>query len=167
MDSMRDQPNGGSKGSLRPCAPKSLLLRCLVGLPTVLCLMLSVSSIAMCLLMSFKTYRLESRLHVLEMEKNTVFNPPESIFTREDGTVLPALRSSFETLLQERLSQVIPKLRTVRDTPQECSCPPGTIYLFHSLTFKINVSMHRAHSVHIHNTLRYSHSLDLFTQVCL
>ncbi|XP_064811901.1 collagen alpha-1(XXV) chain-like [Oncorhynchus masou masou] len=123
MDSTED--NGESKAALRPCAPRSLLLRCLVGFPTVVCFMLSLSSIAICLLMSFKTYQLENRLDVLELEKNTVFNPPESAFTREDGTVLPALRSSIETLLQERLSEVMPKLRTARDVPQECSCPPG------------------------------------------
>ncbi|XP_052374205.1 collagen alpha-1(XXIII) chain-like [Oncorhynchus keta] len=123
MDSTED--NGESKAALRPCAPRSLLLRCLVGFPTVVCFMLSLSSIAICLLMSFKTYQLENRLDALELEKNTVFNPPESAFTREDGTVLPALRSSIETLLQERLSEVMPKLRTARDVPQECSCPPG------------------------------------------
>lgn len=99
MDSTVD--NRQSKAALRPCVPRSLLMRCLVGFPTIVCFMLSVSSIAVCLLVSLKTYQLENRLHALEMEKNTVFNPPESAFMREDGTVIQALRRSIETLLQE------------------------------------------------------------------
>ncbi|XP_052344065.1 collagen alpha-1(XXIII) chain-like [Oncorhynchus keta] len=128
MDSTVD--NRESKAALRPCVPRSLLMRCLVGFPTVVCFMLSVSSIAVCLLMSLKTYQLENRLHALEMEKNTVFNPPESAFMSEDGTVIPTPRRTIDTLLQERLSEVMPKLRMARDIPQECSCPPVPLAVF-------------------------------------
>ncbi|KAJ8015281.1 hypothetical protein DPEC_G00024490 [Dallia pectoralis] len=117
MSSTGDQPTGGSKE-----APRSVLLRCLVGFPTVLCFMLSVSSICVCLLMSFKTSQLENRLYALEMENSKVFSLPESAL---DGTVLPGQRSSYETL-HERLSQVMPKLRTARDVNQDCTCPPVT-----------------------------------------
>ncbi|KAG7465156.1 hypothetical protein MATL_G00173280 [Megalops atlanticus] len=124
MDSAGDS-KGDGKALVCRSAPRSLIFRCLVALPTVACFMLSVSSIAICFLVSFKTSQLEHRVHALEMEKKSVFHPPEASFLGEDGTVLPVFRDTIEKLLQERLNEAIPKLRTARDVGPECSCPPG------------------------------------------
>ncbi|KAI1898439.1 hypothetical protein AGOR_G00072360 [Albula goreensis] len=118
-----------NKALLSRSAPRSLIFRCLVALPTVACFMLSVSSIAICFLVSFKTSQLEQRVHALEMEKKSVFHPPEAAFLSEDGTVLPVFRDTIEKLLQERLIEALPKLRTVRDVGQGCSCPPGVSHI--------------------------------------
>ncbi|XP_062311286.1 collagen alpha-1(XXIII) chain-like, partial [Osmerus eperlanus] len=122
MDSMVDS-SGLSKAESR-CAPRSRFPRCPVGFTSAVCLVLSLSSVSVCLMMSLKTHQLENRLSALETEKTSVFHPPESAFLREDGTVIPALRDSVEMLLQERLNEIIPKLRSARDVAQECSCPP-------------------------------------------
>ncbi|KAG5853415.1 hypothetical protein ANANG_G00073050 [Anguilla anguilla] len=58
------------------------------------------------------------------MEKKSVFHPPEASFLGEDGTVLPVFRNTMEKLLQERLNEVMPKLRTARDVGPDCTCPP-------------------------------------------
>ncbi|KAJ8405509.1 hypothetical protein AAFF_G00319820 [Aldrovandia affinis] len=108
---------GNSKGENKilvgRSAPRSVIFRCLVALPTVACFMLSVSSIAICFLVSFKTSQLEHRVHALEMEKKSVFHPPEASFLAEDGTVLPVFRDTIEQLLQEKLNEAMPKLRKV------------------------------------------------------
>uniref|UniRef100_A0A3Q3JML3 Uncharacterized protein n=1 Tax=Monopterus albus TaxID=43700 RepID=A0A3Q3JML3_MONAL len=50
------------------CAPKPVARRWLPGFPIALCLLMSLSSITVCLLMSFKTFQLENRLQ-MEMPK--------------------------------------------------------------------------------------------------
>ncbi|KAJ3587271.1 hypothetical protein NHX12_010869 [Muraenolepis orangiensis] len=74
----------------------------LPGWPIALCLVLSMSSIAVCLLMSFKTFQLESRLQ-MEMDKmSTLFHPSHhSAFLNQDGTLVPELRTPIEKLLEE------------------------------------------------------------------
>ncbi|KAJ8337547.1 hypothetical protein SKAU_G00365130 [Synaphobranchus kaupii] len=49
----------------------------------------------------------------------------EASFLGEDGTVSPVLRDTIEKLLQERLSEVMPKVRAARDVGPDCTCPPG------------------------------------------
>lgn len=53
-------------------AAKPLHLRYLVSFPTVVCLVLSLSSIAVCFLMAFKTHQIESRLHELEIKMTDI-----------------------------------------------------------------------------------------------
>lgn len=100
MDPSRNG-KGDSKALLDRSPSRSMAFRCLVALPTVACFMLSVSSIAVCFLVSFKTSQLEHRVQALEMQKNSVFQPPEGSFLGEDGTVLPVFRNTIEKLLQE------------------------------------------------------------------
>ncbi|KAG7484574.1 hypothetical protein MATL_G00050850 [Megalops atlanticus] len=98
----------------------------LASLPTVACFILSVSSVAICFLTSFKTSQLEHRVHALEMEKRSIPHPSASVLS-EEGTV-PALRDTIEKIIQERIAETIPKLRAARDVAQECSCPPGAFF---------------------------------------
>ncbi|XP_030224672.1 collagen alpha-1(XXIII) chain-like [Gadus morhua] len=121
MDTARDS-SGESKPGCQ-FAPRSGLRQWLPGLPIALCLLLSMSSIAVCLLMSVKTFQLESRLQT-EMDKISILQPSHSAFLKEDGTLIPELSTPIEKLVEEKLT-VIPKLRSARDVAQECSCPPG------------------------------------------
>lgn len=106
------------------CAPKSSAQRLLPGFPVALCLLISLSSITVCLLMSFKTYQLERRL-TTEMQKASVFHPPHMAFLNEDGSLIPELENPIGQLVEEKVESVMPKLRPARDVAQECSCPPG------------------------------------------
>ncbi|KAJ8254632.1 hypothetical protein GJAV_G00195260, partial [Gymnothorax javanicus] len=124
MDSTRSRKEE-NKTLLDRNAPRSMLFRCFLALPTVACFMLSVSSIAICILVCFKTSQLEHRVQALEMETRSVFHPPEASFLGADGTVLPVFRDTIEKLLQERMNEVLPKVRTARDVSQDCVCPPG------------------------------------------
>ncbi|XP_039599436.1 collagen alpha-1(XXV) chain-like [Polypterus senegalus] len=103
-------------------SPKAGIFRCLVALPTLLCLSLSFSSVVFCFLVSFKTSQLEERVKVLEQTRAPTLK--DNILA-QDVTLLPALRDLIEDVLEKRLSKEMPKQRTVRDAPLECSCPPG------------------------------------------
>ncbi|XP_056238232.1 collagen alpha-1(XXIII) chain-like isoform X2 [Seriola aureovittata] len=106
------------------CATKSAVQRWLPGFPIALCLLMSLSSITVCLLMSFKTFQLENRLQ-MEMDKASIFSPPHRAFLNEDGTLIPELSSPIGKLVKEEMVVLMPKMRTTRDVGQECSCPPG------------------------------------------
>lgn len=82
------------------CAPKSAVQRWLPGFPIALCLLMSLSSVTVCLLMSFKTYELENRLQ-MEMDKASIFHPPHRAFLNEDGTLIPELSTPIGTLMEE------------------------------------------------------------------
>lgn len=73
-------------------APKPVYLRYLVSFPNILCFVLSLSSIAVCFLMTFKTHQMESRLQELEIKLSDIC---------QESSVGRDLRSSLETLLQE------------------------------------------------------------------
>ncbi|KAL6117737.1 col23a1 [Pungitius sinensis] len=104
------------------CASKSSVQRWLPGFPIALCMLMSLSSIAACLLMSLKTYQLENRM---QMDKGSTFTPPRATCLNEDGTLIPELGTSIGRLVEEKVVVLMPKLRTARDLGQECSCPPG------------------------------------------
>lgn len=72
---------------------------CFSGLPTVVCIVLSVCSMAFCLLVNFKTSHLEHRVHVLEMEKMMLFHSDGS--TREENGTGAGLQDMIEKLVQE------------------------------------------------------------------
>lgn len=98
MDLTRD-----SVGESKPvcqCAPKSVVQRWLPGFPMTLCLLMSMSSITVCLLMSIRTFQLENRLHV-ELDKASVLHPPPGACLNEDGTLTPELRTSVGKLVEE------------------------------------------------------------------
>ncbi|XP_073668209.1 collagen alpha-1(XXIII) chain [Paramisgurnus dabryanus] len=97
-------------------SPKAVYLRYLVSFPTLVCFVLSLSSIAVCFLMTFKTHQMEGRIQELEIKLSDFC---------QDSSVSKDLRTSIETLLQERLNEAMPKLRVARDVTQECNCPPG------------------------------------------
>lgn len=106
------------------CAPKSAVQRWLPGFPIALCMLMSLSSITVCLLMSLKTHQLENRLQ-MEMDKASIFQPPHRACLNEDGTLIPELSTSVGRLVEEKVGVLMPKSRTTRDAGQECSCPPG------------------------------------------
>lgn len=106
------------------CVPKSASHRWLPGFPLALCLLMSLSSITVCLLLCFKTYQLESRM-VTEMQKASVFHPPHMAFLNGDGTLIPELENPIGQLVEEKVESMMPKVRPARDVGQECTCPPG------------------------------------------
>lgn len=77
-------------------AAKPRCQRYLVSFPTIVCLVLSLSSIAVCFLMSFKTHQMESRLRELEIKMTDICQE-----SSKDTSVPQELRKSIETLLQE------------------------------------------------------------------
>ncbi|TNN58441.1 hypothetical protein EYF80_031332 [Liparis tanakae] len=95
-----------SVGESKPvcqCAPKSGGQRWLPGFLIALCLLMSLSSITVCLLMGFKTFMLENRLQ-MEMDKASIFHPPHTACLNEDGTLIPELSSSIGKLVEEPVS---------------------------------------------------------------
>lgn len=93
----------GSIGETKPvcqCASKPAVQRWLPGFPIALCLLMSLSSVTVCLLMSFKTYELENRLQ-MEMNKASVFHPPHRDFLNTDGTLVPELSTPIGRLVEE------------------------------------------------------------------
>lgn len=92
-----------SMGESKPacqCAPKSAILQRLAGFPIVLCVLMSLSSVIVCLLMSFKTYELENRLQ-MEMNKASIFDPSHRALLNEDGTLIPQLATPIGQLVDE------------------------------------------------------------------
>lgn len=90
----------GQRQPVCQCASKSAVQRWLSGFPIALCLLLSLSSITVCLLMSFKTFLLENRLQ-MELDKASVFHPAHSAFLNEDGTLIPELSTSVGELIEQ------------------------------------------------------------------
>lgn len=89
-DSMRECKN------VCQCAPKSVVQQRLPGFPIVLCLLISLSSVTVCLLMSFKTYELENRLQV-----ESISDPLQKAFVNEDGTLIPELAIPIGELVEK------------------------------------------------------------------
>ncbi|CAG5991340.1 unnamed protein product [Menidia menidia] len=106
------------------CAPKTVARRWVPAFPIALCLLMSLSSITVSLLMSLKTYQLENRLQT-EMDKAAVFQPSYTAFQNEDGTLVSELSTPIEKFVEEKVTAQMPKYRTARDVGQECACPPG------------------------------------------
>ncbi|XP_014847645.1 PREDICTED: collagen alpha-1(XXIII) chain-like [Poecilia mexicana] len=122
-----EKASSGSNGESKPvcqCATKSGVQQWLPGFPIALCLLMSLSSVTVCLVMSFRTHRLENRLH-MEMDKAPILQAPQRSFKYEDGTLVSELSATVGTLVEEKVAALMPKLRTARDVGQECSCPPG------------------------------------------
>ncbi|KAI4873528.1 hypothetical protein NFI96_011359, partial [Prochilodus magdalenae] len=96
--------------------------------PALLCLLLSGVSVGFCALITFRTAHLEDRVALLESERGSVFGSVPS-WLEVNGT----LWDLIDKLVQKRLMEEAPKLRTPRDLVQECSCPPGQSEHFHFL----------------------------------
>lgn len=82
------------------CAPKSAVQLWLTGFPVALCLLMSLSSVTVCLLMTSKTYELESRLQ-METNKAPVSEPPHAAFLDDEGTLIPELANPVEQLVEQ------------------------------------------------------------------
>ncbi|XP_061208127.1 pro-resilin-like [Neopsephotus bourkii] len=78
---------------------------------SALCLLLSLTAVAVCLLLGAKTAELQGRLAALE--------------ERGPGPLLDALQPRVEQLFREKLGEGLAKLRTAREAPSDCMCPPG------------------------------------------
>lgn len=94
MDTASD-PVGKSKPVCQ-CAVQRRLPR----LPIALCMLMSLSSVTVCLLMTLKTYELENRLQ-MEMSEASVFQPPRKAFLNEDGTLIPELATPIGQLVEK------------------------------------------------------------------
>ncbi|KAL6470218.1 hypothetical protein MHYP_G00213370, partial [Metynnis hypsauchen] len=89
-------------------------------LPAVFCFVLSGVSVALCALSTFRSAHLEHRVALLEAERGPELSSAPS-WLEVNGT----LWDLIDKLVQKRLMEEAPKLRTTRDLVQECSCPPG------------------------------------------
>lgn len=98
MDTASD--SAGERKPVCQCAPKSSVQHWLPGLPIVLCLLMSLSSVTVCLLMSFKTFELENRLQ-METRKASIFEPSRTAFLNEDGTLIPELATPIGEFMEE------------------------------------------------------------------
>lgn len=93
---MRMDPSAERNTESKQNTAKPLYLRYLVSFPTIVCLVISLSSIAVCFLMTFKTHQMESRLRALEIKMSDICQE-----SSVDVSVSQELRESIETLLQE------------------------------------------------------------------
>ncbi|KAJ8265998.1 hypothetical protein GJAV_G00124030 [Gymnothorax javanicus] len=114
-----------SKGETKPlrnesCSKSLMLSTGTLSIAT--CFLLSLSSIAICLMTSFKASQLEHRVHALEMEKRSALHQSDSVLAG-DG-IKPALQEAIEKVVQEMIAQTLPKLRAPREVAQECACLP-------------------------------------------
>lgn len=82
------------------CAPKSAVQLWLPGFPVALCLLMSLSSVTVCLLMTSKTYELENRLQ-METNKAPVSDPPHAAFLNDEGTLIPELAIPVGQLVEQ------------------------------------------------------------------
>lgn len=96
-----DQSAGGNTESKQNAA-KPIYQRYLVSFPTVVCLVLSLSSVALCFLMTFKTHQIESKLRELEIKMTDICQE-----SPKDVSVPQELRKSIETLLQEASALIL------------------------------------------------------------
>lgn len=78
------------------CAPKSSVRLWLPGFPVALCLLMSLSSVTLCLLMTSKTYELESRL-----QTETGSEPRRGAFLDHEGTLIPELAIPVGQLVEQ------------------------------------------------------------------
>ncbi|MEQ2167448.1 hypothetical protein GOODEAATRI_004319, partial [Goodea atripinnis] len=103
MDRSMETTNSRSNGEDKPvcqCATKSGVQRWLPGFPIALCLLMSLSSITVCVLMSFRTHQLENRLH-MEMDKASILQAPQRSFKNEDGALISELSAPVRMLVEE------------------------------------------------------------------
>ncbi|XP_042195977.1 collagen alpha-1(XXIII) chain [Callorhinchus milii] len=118
----KSQKFGRSTDEMSKVVPKkSNLLQYLGTLPTVICFMFSLTSMAFCLLLNFKTSGLQDRVRLLESQRGRVFVQG----TPDTPDLLAVLQRRLDHVLQERLNDGFAKLRTVREVPSGCLCPPG------------------------------------------
>lgn len=82
------------------CSPKSAVQLWLPGFPVVLCLLMSLSSVTVCLLMTSKTYELENRLQ-METNKMPVSGTPHVAFVNDEGTLIPELAIPVGQLVEQ------------------------------------------------------------------
>ncbi|XP_060544195.1 collagen alpha-1(XXIII) chain-like [Pantherophis guttatus] len=115
----------GPRGKAPEAAPQSGG-RCAGGVgrgPVILSLLFSLLSVGACFLLSAKTSKLQGRLVALEEElASRAWSPGEQLAAEP---LLAALQPQVDDLLREKLSEGLAKLRTARDVPSECHCPPG------------------------------------------
>ncbi|XP_067422602.1 collagen alpha-1(XXIII) chain-like isoform X2 [Emydura macquarii macquarii] len=109
--------------------------RCAGGGGGGLCLLLSLTSLAACLLLGAKTCELQGRVAALEERGSPGWAAAATTAPRSAGPLLALLPPHGEPplpqLLREKLDEGLAKLRTVREAPSECICPPGE----HELVF--------------------------------
>ncbi|XP_065411147.1 collagen alpha-1(XXIII) chain-like [Chrysemys picta bellii] len=92
------------------------------GGSAALCLLLSLTSLGACLLLSAKTCELQGRVAALEERGSPGWAAGAPL---SPGPLLALLQPHMEQLFQEKLGEGLAKLRTVREAPSECVCPPG------------------------------------------
>ncbi|XP_060096379.1 collagen alpha-1(XXIII) chain-like isoform X1 [Heteronotia binoei] len=100
--------------------------RCAGGVgraPSVLSLLFSLLSVGACFLLSARTSKLQGRLVALEGELASRAWSPEDQLDAEP--LLALLQPQVDKVLQEKLGEGLAKLRTAREVPSECRCPPG------------------------------------------
>ncbi|KAK9406519.1 collagen alpha-1XXIII chain-like [Crotalus adamanteus] len=91
--------------------------------PVILSLLFSLLSVGACFLLSAKTSKLQGRLVALEEElASRAWSPGEQLAAEP---LLAALQPQVDDLLREKLNEGLAKLRTAREVPSECHCPPG------------------------------------------
>ncbi|KAM9470650.1 uncharacterized protein Hap1MRO34_012593 [Clarias gariepinus] len=76
------------------------------------CLALLLATLATCCLTVIRAREMESRVLALERRSSAGPAPGE-------------LRETVRSLVQETLSELMPKLRRTREVNHECVCPPG------------------------------------------
>ncbi|KAF4014918.1 hypothetical protein G4228_006668 [Cervus hanglu yarkandensis] len=118
-DERNGEPAGGGGGG----GPVSPATGARAWAVSALCLLLSASSAVACLLLGVQAAALQGRVAALEEERELLWRAgtPDALAAWAE----PRL----ERLLREKLEGPV-KLRTVREAPTDCVCPPGTHYPF-------------------------------------
>ncbi|GCB71555.1 hypothetical protein scyTo_0005985 [Scyliorhinus torazame] len=93
-------------------------------LPTVISLLVSITSVVYCLLLNVKTAVLQDRVKLLEDQKGSISPQAIGEISWDDATLLSVLQKRMDRL-QEELTDGVAKIRTVREATSECLCPPG------------------------------------------
>ncbi|XP_053150418.1 collagen alpha-1(XXIII) chain-like isoform X6 [Hemicordylus capensis] len=93
--------------------------------PVILSLLFSLLSVGACFLLSAKTSTLQGRLVALEEElASRAWSPGDQLGAEP---LLALLQPQVDEILQEKLGEGLAKLRTAREVPSECRCPPEKV----------------------------------------
>ncbi|MEE6479029.1 hypothetical protein FKM82_012103, partial [Ascaphus truei] len=87
-------------------------------------LIFSLTSLIACVLLYWKTSGLLSRVTALEESGSRTWELSDTPLSLQEGALHAILQPQIHHILQETLGDKIAKLRTVREAPTDCVCPP-------------------------------------------
>ncbi|XP_056326409.1 collagen alpha-1(XXIII) chain-like [Danio aesculapii] len=119
MEDMKSRVSPQS-GWERTCGQHPCQKRLLTNWKDVCAFCACLISFGVCVLLYLRTSDLQSRVLSLEKDRDPRISSWISL-----EQVEPVLWSRLDQILEEKLAARLPKIRSARDAPHSCVCPPG------------------------------------------